>query len=438
MTRRPTSVSRRQFMTRSAATAAALASPMITNRVLGANDKLQIACVGVGGRGHADLMGVAHERIVALCDVDAKSLDKACEQFGNAARFRDFRIMLDKMHADIDAVVVGTPDHMHAPITLRAMREHKHVFCEKPLTHDVHEARQVALEAAATKAVTQMGTQIHAGNNYRRVVEAIRAGAIGKVQHVHTWVPTSYHGGARPTATPPVPPTVDWDLWIGAAPYRPYHPAYHPFHWRGWWDFGGGALADMACHHVDLPFWALGIRRPNHVSAQGPEVHPESPGQWNIVDYVFPAIETDYCAAEVKLTWYHGGKTPPPLAELPDNIKYNAGNIFVGSEGTLIADYGKHHLLPIEKFRDYTPPEPTIAPSIGHHREWTEAVKANDPDAPLCNFQYAGPLTEAVLLGNVAFRTGKALEWDAARLRATNAPEAMKYLWRSYRRGWEM
>ena len=423
------STTRRQFITRTTLAAGALALPsIVTGRVRGANNRLNIACIGVGNRGGNDMDGVAHENIVALCDIDEAFLGAAAAKHPKAAKFNDYRKMLDAMHNEIDAVVVATPDHTHAPATVRALRDHKHVYCEKPLTHTVAEARLVTQEAIATKAVTQMGTQIHAGDNYRRVVEVIQSGAIGKVSQVHTWVPTTYHGGNRPDETPPIPKTVHWDLWLGTAPARPYHSAYHPFNWRGWWDFGGGALADMACHHMDLPFWALGLRYPKSIQAKGPDRHDEGTPQWLVVDYEFPADESDYVADTVNLTWHHGGKRPPQVesGQAPD---YRAGNLFIGDKGMLIADYGRHQLLPENKFTEFQRPDHSIPRSIGHHREWTEACKANDPEATTCRFPYAGPLTEAVLLGNVSFRIGgKKLQWDARALRAVNAPEADEFI----------
>jgi predicted dehydrogenase len=326
---------------------------------------------------------------------------------------------------------VATPDHTHAPATLTALRAGLHVFCEKPLTHTVYEARLVAETAAKHKRVTQMGTQIHGGDNYRRVVELIQSGAIGAVNEVHVWVSTTYGGADRPKEMPKVPAGLDWDLWLGPAPKRPYHPTYVPFYWRGWWDFGGGALADMACHYMDLPFWALKLRHPTKINAEGPPPHPESTPHGLTVHYDFPARGE---LPPVKLTWYDGGKRPALFAQgkLP---KWGNGVLFIGSKGMLLADYGKRKLLPEKQFADFTPPKPTIANSIGHYKEWVEACKHGGPTT--CNFDYSGALTEAVLLGNVSYRLGKPIEWDAKKFKANEAG-AEKYLRPVYHNGWTL
>jgi hypothetical protein len=311
-----------------------------------------------------------------------------------------------------------------------ALRLGKHVYCEKPLTHSVHEARLVAQAAASSKTATQMGTQIHAENNYRRVVEIIQSGAIGPVREVHTWAGRSWGGGDRPKEMPPVPPNLHWDLWLGPATERPYHPTYLPANWRKWWDFGGGNIADMACHHMDLPFWALKLRGPTTIEAEGPPVHPETCPLGLIVRYEFPARGD---MPPVKLTWYDGDKIPPTIHDLPTG---GGGNLFVGERGKLWADYGSYKLSPESDFAGYKPPKPTIPNSIGHHAEWLLACKTGSPTT--CNFDYSGALTEAVLLGNVAYRVGQRLEWDAAKLTAVNCPEAERFLRRAYRKGWEL
>ncbi len=397
---------------------------------LSAGERLNLGIIGTAHRGGENLKGVKSENIVALCDVDETLLAKAAEQHPGAKKYRDWRKMLDRK--DIDAVVISTPDHTHVHPTLAALELGKPVYCEKPLTHNVYEARLVARAAARAKKPTQMGTQIHATENYRRVVESVQAGAIGAVRRVHVWCGGSYHGGDRPKDTPPVPAGLDWELWLGPAPHRPYHPAYHPFNWRGWWDFGGGMLADMACHHMDVAFWALGLRHPQTVAAEGPPDHPESPPKWLVVDYEYAARGA---RPPVRLTWYHGDRRPAEFAEgkLP---KWGNGVLFVGDKGMLLTDYNSHRLLPEERFKGLVPPEKTIAPSIGHHQEWIKACKEGGPT--LCNFDYAGALTEAVLLGNVAYRTGKKLDWDPAALAASNAPEAQRYIRREYRKGWAL
>jgi predicted dehydrogenase len=426
-------------MQAAAATGVALALPRFS-RAAGPNEKLNVASIGVTGQGASDLDGVAAHtdqvNIVALCDVDSFNIAKAAERYPSAKRFDDYRKMYDVMHKDIDAVIVATPDHHHAFATMGALKLGKHVYCEKPLTHSVWECRRVREEAAKNpKLATQMGTQIHAGDNYRRVVELIQAGAIGKVERVHVWVGGAYHGGDRPTEIPPVPANLNWDLWLGPAPERPYHnTAYHPFWWRGWWDFGGGTLADMACHHVDLPYWALDLRAPDTVEADGSPLHPEGPAKILKVHYRFPARGE---RPPVHLTWYHGdGNRPEEFAQNKVPGDWGNGCLFVGEGGKmLVADYGQHRLLPEEQFKDYQRPAATIPSSIGHHTEWIKACREGTPT--LCNFDYSGALTEAVLLGNVAFRSGKKVTWDAANLK-TGSAEADAQLRREYRKGWEL
>ena len=286
---------RRRFLQTGAAATVALS---LGGRVLSSDDKkaparekLTVGVIGVAGQGEynwSQLKGTGEAEIVALCDVDEKRTGKARETFPKATFYTDWRHLLDN-EKRLDAVLIATPDHNHAIITLAALNANLHVYCEKPLTHTVAEARQVAETAKKQKRVTQMGTQIHAGSNYRRVVELIQSGAIGAVKEVHVWVGTAYGGKDRPTETPKIPEGLNWDLWLGPAPERPYHGTYVPFYWRGWWDFGGGALADMACHHIDLSFWALKLRHPTKVSAEGPEVHPDSTGRKLVVTYEFPA-----------------------------------------------------------------------------------------------------------------------------------------------------
>ncbi len=424
-------ITRRRFVAGAALAGASLIGVAPARaRTYQANERLKIGVIGVANRGRASLEGVASEEITALCDVDSAYLDAAGAAYPNAQKFADFRRMLDT--AKLDAVVISTTDHTHAPSAAMALRNDLDVYCEKPLTHTVHEARVLADLARRHKRVTQMGTQIHAGSNYRRVVEAIRSGAIGTVSEVHVWCAGGYTGKERPSDTPPVPASLNWDLWLGPAPERPYHPAYVPHQWRGWWDFGNGTLGDMACHHMDLPFWALDLRHPLTVEAEGPTPHPECTPEWLVVRYEFPAREA---LPAVRLTWYNGHRRPPHFAEgkLPP---WGNGTLFVGSKGMLLADYDRHVLLPRESFADYVPPARTIPDSIGHYAEWIEACKSRGPTT--CNFDYSGALTEAVLLGNVAFRTGSKIDWDARRLRARGLREADRYLQRRYRKGWRL
>jgi predicted dehydrogenase len=395
------------------------------------NERLNIAIIGTSGRAEGNIEGVQSQNIVAVCDIDDRLLARAKERFPRAKAYNDFRALLDQK--DIEAVVISTADHVHAVASKMAIDRGKHVYCEKPLSHSVHEARVVAEAAIKAGVATQMGTQIHAENNYRRVVELIQSGAIGPVHECHVWCGKTWSGGERPTDTPPVPGYLHWDLWLGPAPERPYHPTYQPANWRRWWDFGSGTLGDMACHYMDLPFWALGLRHPTTVESEGPPVHPETTPSWMIVRYEFPVRGSQ---PAVKLTWYDGGKRPALFKEPGKLPEWGDGVLFVGGKGMLIADYGQYRLLPESSFKDFKPPEPTILPSIGHHNEWIRACK--DRSATTCNFHYSGALTEAVLLGNVAFRAGKKLQWDAARLKAVNSPEADAFISREYRKGWTL
>ncbi len=397
-----------------------------------AHEKLNLAGIGVGGRGGSDVFGCASENFVALCDVDERRAANTFKRLPKAKQYRDFRKMFDEMGKRIDAVVVGTPDHTHALPALMGMRMGKHCYCEKPLAHCVYEVRTMIETAQKKKLATQMGTQIHAGGNYRRVVELVQSGAIGPVAEVHVWHPVAYGGGDRSKETPPVPAGLDWDLWLGPAPYRPYHPDYVPGKWRSWWDFGCGGLGDFGCHYMDLPYWALKLRHPTSIEAKGPPVHPERTSPGLIIRYQFPA-RGDLPA--VNMTWYDGGKRPGFLAErkIPN---WGAAVLFIGTKGMLIADYGKHQLLPESQYAGFKPPAPTIPDSIGHHAEWIRACKTGQPTT--CNFDYSGALAETVLLGNVAYRTGKKLQWDAKKLKAVGCPEADQYIRKAYRKGWEI
>jgi len=406
-----------------------------------ANERLNVAGIGVGGRGAADVNGVgATENIVALCDVDESHAAQTFEKYPQAERYKDFRRMLDKMQNKIDAVVVGTPDHTHAVASMMAMKLGKHCYCEKPLTHSLYEARQMAKLARKKKLVTQMGTQIHAGGNYRRVVELVQTGAIGKVRDVHVWLSANFNGPPTPTDMsqpdapsdrPQVPETLNWDLWLGPASYRPYSPEYAPFKWRYWWNFANGQLGDFFCHYCDLAFWALKLRHPDTIEAIGP-LHPESTAKWTIAKQEYPA-RGDLPA--VTLTWYNGGGYPE-FVKSDMTLQWPNAVLFMGSDGMLIADYNKHQLLPEEKFAGFKPPEPFIPDSIGHHREWAEACKTGGPTT--CNFDYSGALTEAALLCNVALRSGEKITWDAKNLKAVGCPEADKFIRRQYRKGWKL
>ncbi|MGZ8920678.1 MAG: Gfo/Idh/MocA family protein [Limisphaerales bacterium] len=424
-------ITRRQFLQ---STSVLATSSFFIPRLSGAesaNEKLNIAIIGVANQGEYNLNNVASQNIVALCDVDENFLAKAAEKFPQAKKFSDFRRVIDEKN--IDAIVVATPDHTHAVATMAALKSGRHVYCEKPLTHTVSECRAIREAAKRSRKATQMGTQIHAGDNYRRVVELIQKKAIGTVQEVHVWVAGGYGGKTLPMDTPPVPETLDYDLWLGPVPARPYHPAYIPFNWRHWWAFGGGTLADIGCHYMDLPHWALGLKIPSTIEAEGPTPDRESPPTSLIVRYHY----NEYKRGGIDLTWYHGGKRPERLNLPPEQAeKWKSGILFVGDKGELLADYNRNVLLPEEQFKDFMRPEPFIAKSAGHHNEWIEACKTGSKTT--CNFDYSGALTEAVLLGNVAFRTGKKIEWDAKKLKAKNCPEADQFIQHHYRSGWKL
>ena len=412
------------------------------------NEKLNIAIVGSGGRGGSNMRSVESENIVALCDVSEKRLNAASERHPQARTFADFRKMYD--HAkEFDAVVVSTCEHTHAFATLPALQLGKHVYCEKPLTYNVWEARVIREAAVKANCATQMGTQIHAGDNYRRVVELIKTGAIGPVSEVHVWVSRAWGWHAseeeakqhndivfvqeRPQGSEPIPSGLNWDLWLGPAPKRPFHGVYYPGpKWYRWWDFGNGTMSDLGSHWIDLPFWALDLKYPLTIEATGPPPHPQIAPASMEAAYQYGARGD---LPPVQLTWYQGTHKPKIWKEggIP---RWSSGVLFVGQKGMVLSDYGKHVLLPEDQFADFERPDPFIPKSRGQHAEWIHACKTGEPTT--CNFEYAGWLTEANHLGNVAFRTGKKLEWDAEGLRATNASEADPLIRREYRDGWQL
>lgn len=442
-------LSRRKFLqTTAVVTSASAFSAPAFLRGRNLNEKLNIAIIGSGGRGGSNLRSVESENIVALCDVNESSLNFAAQRHPNARQVVDFRKIYDHAN-EFDAVVVSTCEHTHAFATLPALQLGKHVYCEKPLTHGIWEARVIREAAAKAGVATQQGTQIHAGENYRRVVELIQSGAIGAVTEAHVWVgrawgwqPSEEVSKAagdivfvqdRPQTADPIPPTLNWDLWLGPAPERPFNNVYFPGpKWYRWWDFGNGTMSDLGSHWVDLPFWALKLDHPLTIEASGPAPHPE----------IAPAsMEVTYQYGQrgdmppVRLTWYQGTHQPQILKDggIP---AWNNGVLFIGEKGMLLSDYGRHILLPEEQFADFKRPEPFIPPSLGHHEEWIHACKTGEPTT--CNFEYAGWLTEANHLGNIAFRAGKKLEWDAKSLKATNAPEIDPLIHREYRKGWKL
>lgn len=445
--RHRTAVKRRSFLKLSSTMAAGLFVGGARVRAASPYDKLRIAVIGCGGRGGGNLQAVSSEHISALCDVNASNLNRAAASHSQARKATDFRRVFDHAN-EFDAVVVSTCEHTHAFATLPALQLGKHVYCEKPLTHNIYEARIIREAAAGAGVATQMGTQIHAESNYRRVVELIQSDAIGRVTECHVWVGRAWglqseeeakaHGDIvfvqdRPATADPIPADLDWDLWLGPAPERPFSHVYFPGpKWYRWWDFGNGTMSDLGSHWIDLPFWALRLKAPSTIEAFGPPAHPEIAPASMHVRYEY---EQQGEQPAVSLTWYQGTHKPELLTagKIPN---WNSGVLFVGEKGMLLSDYGKHLLLPEDQYRDYQRPEPFIPDSIGHHQEWIQACKTGEPTT--CNFEYAGWLTEANHLGNVAYRVGRKLEWNAAELVAANAPEAQQYIRREYRKGWTL
>jgi predicted dehydrogenase len=444
-------ISRRGFLATAGAVTAFWSLPRQLHGEAGqasANSRLNIAAVGIGGQGASDLGDLSTENIVALCDVDWDYAAKAFKRFPAARQYKDFRDMLDK-EKSIDAVLVATPDHMHAVVSIAAIKLGKHVYCEKPLTRTICEARAVAKAARAAKVATQMGNQGMAFEGNRLINEWLDGGAIGPVREVHVWSdrPTQRgkmplwwaQGIDRPKETPPIPATLDWDLWLGPAPWRPYHPAYAPFRWRGWWDFGSGGLGDMGIHNLAPVFSALKLGAPLTVQASSTAVFPETVPLAAMVHYQFPARGD---LPPVKLHWYDGGLLPERPEELEEDRELDPedGIIFVGDKGKmLVTGWGGEHprLLPEAREKDYKRPPKTLPRSIGHHREWIEACKTGS--ATRSNFAFAGPLTEAVLLGSVCIRNGGGkLHWDSENLKITNDPDANKLLHYQYRQGWSL
>lgn len=403
--------------------------------------RVRLAVIGVNGQGQYNWsQAVATElaEIVALCDVDTERSAPVVKRFPKARFEEDYRRLLDRPR-DVDAVIVATPDHHHALASLLAMAAGKHVYCEKPLAHNVAEVRAMMEAARKHKVVTQMGTQIHAGDNYRRVVEIVQSGMLGTVRRVQVWCQRRPDAMFRVQETVPPPKGLNYDLWLGAAPVRGY-PPYRPhrpridFDWRWWWDFGGGVLADMACHFMDLPHWALNLRYPTTITAAGRVTYKGDNDMPDLmqVDYEYPARGAQ---PPVHLTWYHG-QPGPDLTGKTRYAGFPDGVLFEGDKGSLVANYHTFRLLPEERFRGVELPKPTIPRSVGHHREWLQAIL--NGGATTCHFDYAGALTETVLLGNVAYKVGGKIQYDAKTGRVLNHDKAQQYLRRDYRRGWEV
>jgi predicted dehydrogenase len=440
-------ISRRRFGRSLLVTAGGVIAAPALLRAQKLNEKLNVAVIATGGRGGSNLASVASENIVALCDVNEKNLDAAAAKYPGAKKFTDFRKLFDRAQ-EFDAVVVSTCEHTHAFATMLALQHGKHVYCEKPLTHNIWEARKIREAAAKAKVATQMGIQIHATENYRRVVELVQSGIIGPIKEAHVWVSRAWgwqseadakrHGDIvwvtdRPKAVQPIPAGLNWDLWLGPAPERPFNSVYFPGpKWYRWWDFGNGTMSDLGSHWNDLPFWALKLQAPLTIEASGPPAHPEIAPASMSATYSYGSRGE---LPPVTLTW-HQGENKPEIWKNGGIPKWDSGCLFIGSKGMILSDYDKHTLLPEKEFAGFERPAPSIPRSPGHHAEWLLACKSGKPTS--ANFQYSGWLTEANHLGNVAFRVGRKLEWDPEKLRAKNAPEADKFIRRVYRKGWTL
>ncbi len=402
------------------------------------NEKIRMASVGIGGKGSSDSNDAGRSgEMVAICDTDTGRLDGAAKRFPGAKTFTDFRKMLEEMGDKIDAVTVSTPDHTHAPAGLMAMRMGKHCFCQKPMTRAIYEARLMGEIAREKGVATQMGNQGTASAGLRKAAAMLKAGVLGKVTEVHVWTnrPIWPQGGDRPEPKP-VPENLKWDLWLGPAPERPYGPGYHPFAWRGWWDFGTGALGDMACHTMNMPFAGLDLRDPVSVQAETSGHNRDSYPKWSIITYEFPANDQ---RGPVKMVWYDGGKRCP--AELLEGQDPSAsGALIVGEKGKMYSpnDYGSSYKL----MGGAEEMEVEFTPSPGHFTEWVNAIKGEEP--AMSNFpDYASPLTETVLLGNLAVWTapepgalGPKVQWDAKKLKATNVDGLETLVKPEYRDGY--
>lgn len=410
------------------------------------SDKLNVAIVGAGKGsigGIANLPAMSNENVVAICDVDDHYAGPAREANPQARQWKDFRKMLE-VQKDIEAVVVSTPDHLHAAISVMAMSLGKHVYCEKPLARTIYEARKMAETASEYQVVTQMGNQ---GTSHARFLEGVRAiqsGALGKVREVHAWTdrPTWPQGRGRPVGSSAVPSHLNWDLWLGPAPWRPYHSAYHPFVWRGWWDFGTGVLGDMVCHVANLAYVGLELKYPVSVECESAKVNNETAPVWSVMRYDFPARGP---LPPVQLTWYEGVKPEAYTGQQrpPEELAYGQslpsnGALIVGEKGAILTGNmycTQWKFLPEERFEGYRIPEQTYPTSPGHHQEWIRRCKGEDIKLH-SDFQHAAQLTESMLTGNVAMRVNQKLVWDGVQMSAKNCPEANTYIRPDYRKGW--
>lgn len=427
------SMNRRQIIKTGAAATAGLwiTSGLYAAGAQSPNDKLNIGVIGIGGQGRANLNAVAHENIVALCDVDDERAGDAYDKHRQAKKYIDYRRMLDEMSSQIDAVVVSTPDHTHFHPAMMAMDMGKHLYCEKPMAHSVSEIRAMTELAKKNKLATQLGVQRHTIPNVHRVVEIIQSGAIGEVREVYSKLGGDRGMPAVPTEFPPVPKHLNWDLWLGPAQERKYSPEYCPYKWRFWWDFGTGETGNWGCHILDIPYWALKLEHCSQVSAVGPEVDKDRTPKELFITYEFPERGA---LPPVSLHWYH---TNQPIKELHERgIPQDGNNIFVGSKGTLVCGFDQRKLYPEDKFADFNEPQQSIADSPGFRQEWINACKGGE--TATCNFDYSGPMAETVILGNTAYRAGNDFEWKYKTMTAAGAPSAEPYLRPTYRKGWEV
>jgi len=413
-------------------------------------ETINFASVGVGGKGTSDSASAGRNgNMVAICDIDERNLGKASGKWPKAKKYYDYRKMLEEMGDSIDAVTVSTPDHSHAPASLMAMGMGKHCFTQKPMTHTIEEARKMAQVAKDNKVQTQMGNQGTANRILRKSAALIRAGILGKVKEIHVWTnrPVWPQGSGRPKDTPAVPDHIHWDEFIGPAKYRPYHPVYHPFKWRGWWDFGTGALGDMACHTLNMSFMALDLKDPTSVQATTSGHNKETYPSWSEITYKFPALGD---RAACTMYWYDGGKVPSgklfPFRKKVGGRISNSGALIVGEKGSFYSpgDYGSDRNSGLWSGDEYTKIDSIKEPAVefenspGHFEEFARAIKTGK--AGRSNFpEYAGPLTETVLLGNLAvYADGKKIDWDAKNLEAKNAPEVQHIVNKKYHNGYKI
>ncbi|RPH99908.1 MAG: gfo/Idh/MocA family oxidoreductase [Calditrichaeota bacterium] len=432
---------RRDFLKSAAVASAAMIVPrhVLGRGMIPPSSKLNLAGIGVGGVGKSYLENLESEAIIALCDVDLEYAKPVFEKYPQARRFQDFREMLDAM-PEIDGVVIGTPDHTHTVIAMEALRRHKHVYCAKPMTRTIAESRALTAMAKQTGVATQMSIQMNALEDHRLLAEWIEDGAIGDVHEVHIWSnrPIWPQGIERPQEIPSTPPSLDWGLWIGPAPFRPYHPAYHPFKFRGWHDFGTGALGDMGCHQFDPVVKALKLEQPTSIFAGSTQLFEETYPQAAIIHYDFPRREN---RRAVKVTWYDGGLKPERPYELEPEREFgewNGGILWIGDKGKMLSDATGQspRLLPESRMKSFKRPPKKLPRSIGHYEEWIAACKGGA--AAGADFAYGGPLTELVLLGNIAVRLQKRLYWDGTTKEFINDNEANKYLAEPYHNGWSL